>query len=265
MESSFTTQLWINLETEEDQSNFRPLTGCHTLDDLDQPINEMSDCEIGLSEQLAVPTRQAIYIKDNEEFVLIKPEMSPPTESNQLLISEVMWPGSFNGTVSWAYDEWLELYNPTTRTLDLSGVEIRNAGFSGASLYIPAGKYLPPLSYFIIGAREGDLTLLARDPDWVTNKLSLSNYFAGLSIFSSTGIKLDALPIGTWQAGINNLTDRQRSSAQRKSANSPGDDWLNWTDCAVESLLPNFAFNWKPESGEHNCGSPWEATIFSVE
>lgn len=193
------------------------------------------------------------------------PVMTLPTEPGQLLITEVMWPGSYKGTVSMTQDEWLEVFNASTQTLDLGGIEIKNAGISGASLFIPTDYHLPPLSYFMVGAREGDLTLLSKDPDWVTSQLSLSNSKSNLSLVSVTGIELDALPGGSWKAGINQLTDRKRSSAQRKSTILPGNDWSNWTDCLTEFLLPNPPLYWKPGGAGHTCGSPWQATIYSTQ
>lgn len=245
-----------------EDGTFIPLRGCHLATNLEEPRDPTSPCQTSTTEKLAVPTSHDVYYQHGQDFVYLAPSQVEPSEAGQLLITEVMWMGSYHGDISLAGDEWLEIFNTTETTLNLSGIEITQAGAAGHSLFFPDGAYLPPLSYALVGAEGGANTQLATDPDWIIPQMSLSNTYAGLTVLTSTGLRLDALPAGPWRAGLNNTTQRQRFSAQRKSYSAPGDAWDNWAHCSVE-LLPFFDLSgWKVSDVPHNCGTPWQDSLF---
>lgn len=246
-----------------DNGEHEILTNCHQASDLELERTSDQPCWTDPNHEVAVPYLDSLYIKTaTDEYELLLPEMRTPAKLGELIISEVMWMGSFEGIRSKADDEWLELFNNTLETLDLSQIEITMAGLGDGSLFLPDGLFLPPQSYLVIGANQGEETLLAKDPDIVMPSLSLSNSKAGLRLINTEDIVLDSLPTGAWLVGLNNTSSNQRYSAQRMNFSEPGDSWVNWGHCS-EGLLTVLNYHyWRESARHHNCGTPWEVSLF---
>ena len=248
--------------TLEENGDYVIQTGCHQAEDLNQPNNlDNQFCNLLTGQMYAIPHSKKLFVSRNSKYIALIPESKLPQPS-ELLITEVMWMGSYDQETSLARDEWIELFNNSEHTLDLEGVQLVNAGVAGQTIIIPADYLLPPFTFFIIGASSVENSQLARNPDWVNSQLSLSNSDSSLQLLSSASEVLDTLPGGKWQAGVNDTTQHLRLSAQRTFFEEPGSSWNSWTNCQPNTCLFLNLHNWKTQDPPHNFGTPWEASVF---
>lgn len=103
---------------------------------------------------------------------------SAQTAPPDIYISEINWAGS---AISNA-DEWIELYNGSSESVDLGAWVLTGAATSGNALAIADGFIAAPQSTVLIAnyGLGNEKTTLAIEPNLVTTALSLSN--SGLSI-----------------------------------------------------------------------------------
>ncbi|MFL5354509.1 lamin tail domain-containing protein [Archangium sp.] len=77
---------------------------------------------------------------------------TPPGIANHVVISEF---SGGNGTGTAATDEFIELYNPTDSPVDLNGWTVQYKSATGttysSSVTIPAGTFIQPKKYFLLG------------------------------------------------------------------------------------------------------------------
>lgn len=81
------------------------------------------------------------------------PTITPGDDANyqDILINEVMWMGSRKEYSNATYqDEFIELKNFTSNTIDLSGWAIEGAATSGKPILLPEGTYINPNSIFVL-------------------------------------------------------------------------------------------------------------------
>ena len=113
-----------------------------------------------------------------------------------VVISEVAWAGTASGFTS---DEWLELYNPTSMPINISGWTLRD---SDASLDILLNGTVPALSFFLL-ERTDDTTVADMPADQIyTGSLlnsgdTLTLRDAGNQIIDSANSNGGAWPAGT--------------------------------------------------------------------
>jgi hypothetical protein len=241
--------------------DWQPLQGCHDFADLSEPRLSNAPCITKPGVILAIPGINHLAVQRLGKYTSILPEARPP-KPGEVLITEVMWAGSYQGETSLASDEWVELYNTTEETIDLAGFNLIGAGLAGRTLTFPQQVYLPPRSYRVIGSKRGTQTQLAREPYFVFHYLSLSNTQAGIRLENTSGQLLDSLPSGVWKAGKNDLQAKQRFSAQRKQLDQPGDDWTNWTQCLAEICELSSSLQWKLQDPSRNFGTPWQSNVY---
>lgn len=116
------------------------------------------------------------------------------------LINEVAWMGTGASTS----DEWIELYNPGSISIDLEGWLLR-ADDSTPNIVFPAGKSIPPGGYFLL--ERTDETTVVNDNLAISNKLiftgELSNSFEVLRLYDASGRLIDTANAngGAWPAG----------------------------------------------------------------
>lgn len=142
----------------------------------------------------------------------------PITQAAQLrdvVISEVAWAGSGDS----ASDEWLELYNNTNSSINLTGWTIDDD--NGAQTYPLLGS-IAAHSYYLIESRE----IATSIPADLIKSTSLSNAGDSLVLKDATQNAIDTVNSisGSWFAGSNTT----HASMERIALTSDGDQANNW-------------------------------------
>ncbi len=124
-------------------------------------------------------------------------------ESGSVVINEVAWAGSSDNS----NDEWIELYNPTNQSVDLSGWYVED---DGSTKYQIASGSVSAHGYFLIEDNESAVSNVIAD---AVIGLSLANAGDSLILKDNLGNIIDTVNAGgaAWYAG--NATDK--SSMER--------------------------------------------------
>lgn len=111
--------------------------------------------------------------------------------SSPVVLSEAAWAGSTRTTA----DEWLELANRGSDSVDVSGWFILGAGTSGSAIELPAATIISPNDTLLIANYKlGDKnTTLTASPELVTTSLSLPNESLHLTLAMADGLVVDEL------------------------------------------------------------------------
>jgi len=121
----------------------------------------------------------------------------PQTQNgpNLVVFSEVYYDTVGTDTL----EEWIELYNNSPVTMDISGWKITDNNGTGATYTIPAGKTIAPNSYFTIAIDStGFYSLYGYDADVYGAIPALNNDGDALILKTGTGSVVDAV---AWEGG----------------------------------------------------------------
>ena len=112
-----------------------------------------------------------------------------------VFISEVAWAGS---SLS-ASDEWIELANPTSEAIDISGWQLTGAASSGMILTLPEGSIIAPQTTFLIANynTEHENASFTITPSYVTSSISLSNSALQITLTNTQGEIMDIVGDGS--------------------------------------------------------------------
>ncbi len=151
---------------------------------------------------------------------------SKPLTSGDIIINELMWMGSSASTA----DEWIELKNTTSHSLDLTGFVLSGVSSSGVDLVISSGV-IPAGGYFLIANNgkdhifSGGESVLDIDPDFISSSLSLSNSALQVILKDSFGNVIDIAGDGKVPlAGDNNF----KASMERNNWIEDGTKASSW-------------------------------------
>jgi hypothetical protein len=119
----------------------------------------------------------------------------PPSVPHQILINEVAWAG----TLASSTDEWIELHNPTTASVDLSNWLLSDGGDIG--IVLPMGFVIEPGGYRLL-ERTSEATVSDIPAD-VLYTGGLSNTGETLTLYDAVGVVVDTANAagGAWPAG----------------------------------------------------------------
>ncbi len=120
--------------------------------------------------------------------------------SASVIISEINWAGSSGSTA----DEWLELYNPTSGSVDLSGWILTGSATSGDALALEGGSVIEAGSVLLIANYDAshENTTLTIEPNLVTTALSLPNSGLDIMLAKADGTIVDSVAMtGSPDAG----------------------------------------------------------------
>ncbi len=99
-------------------------------------------------------------------------------------INELAWAGSSSHGSS---DEWIELYNPTSNEVDLSGWSLTklSSGSEKLMLTLPDATHIPAQGYFLISHFDKDLSDLDVSADLISSSLTLSNTTLQIKLYDA--------------------------------------------------------------------------------
>ncbi len=151
-------------------------------------------------------------------------EPSVLVASRPVVINEVAW----GGTVAHAEDEWIELYNRSSASIDLSGFTLYSK--TDNSPYINLSGTIPAYDYFLIEAKNpGETDELSQSPVKNIPADLWTDFGAGLSdrgedlILSYASTTIDELPLcNNWCGAIQRTTERY-------DPDLPGTSLSNWS------------------------------------
>lgn len=142
----------------------------------------------------------------------------------KVVISEVMWSGTDLSTA----DEWLELANTGTGSVDLRGWKITRlkSGSETTMLSIGSGT-IAGSGFFLVSNFARNQSRLDVDPDLVTTAVTLDNTQLLLRLYDQSGTLLDAVDdgIGAPFAGSNTTP---KASMERSVLEGSGQLLSNW-------------------------------------
>jgi len=131
-------------------------------------------------------------------ILIVKGITSFAASLGDVVINEVAWAGTSDDS----NDEWIELYNPTSQEVDLSGWFIED---DVTTKYTIASGKIAAHGYFLIEDKEDAVKNLTAN---AVIGLSLANAGDSLVLKDSAGVTIDSANIsgGAWYAG--NATDK---------------------------------------------------------
>ena len=157
-------------------------------------------------------------------------------QAGPVVISELMWPGSTASTA----DEWIELYNPSDATVDLTGwtLTYRRGDEDKVMIVLDAAEILPGQTFLIANyAAEHKNSLLAIEPQRVDSAVSLPNTKLLLHLYDGDpqagGQLIDVADDGR---GAPFAGDSGSKSAMVRIAfDQPGDQPESWATATEQS------------------------------
>jgi len=159
-----------------------------------------------------------------------------PLES--IFISEMNWAGSERSLA----DEWIELTNASDESADISGWSLEGAGASGATLTLPVGSSIAPLSTFLISnySDADEKSCLAAPASYVTTTISLSNSALGITLRSPDGSVRDIAgngrtPLAGSAGGSGGSLLQPFASMVRRADGVNGAAAESWTSSEIQS------------------------------
>ncbi len=193
-------------------------------------------------------------------------------ESPPVVINEVAWAG---GSLS-SLDEWIELYNPTADTRDLSNWQIT---INTLTVTLPAESYLSAGGFYLIAKYKDDhsdsVLNIAVDLDREGKQFSIPNGGFTITLTNAAGEVVDV----AWDGSVPTL-GAKGISIERKDPTLPGDQPANWQEASsainFDEGVPDFGTPKAPNSEapppppapQVNAISPTEAeseTLFELE
>jgi len=155
----------------------------------------------------------------NSPFAATATPVAPPTPAapQSILINEIAWAGTHAASA----DEWVELHNPGTADIELTGWRLTDGGDISVTLvgFLPAGSYL-------LLERSDDATVADIPADRIFSG-GLNNAGETLRLYDGTGALIDTANAdgGSWPAG----SASSRASMERRGGDDRPGNWGTFT------------------------------------
>ncbi|RLQ93132.1 competence protein ComEA [Falsibacillus albus] len=146
----------------------------------------------------------------------LTPGMAQKTSAatiHDVVINEVAW----MGTTTSYNDEWMELYNPTSSDIDLSGWTLKTPD---GSVSVNLTGTIKANGYFLL-ERTDDSTIPYTAADMIYSG-ALANSNESLELYDSSSNLIDS--VGSWYAGDNTT----KATMERVDATADGNSASNW-------------------------------------
>jgi hypothetical protein len=148
-----------------------------------------------------------------------------PDLSKSIVINELMWMGSV-GNVQ---DEWIELRNTSSSTINISNWQITglsNSGVEESLINIPSGKTITPNGFFLISRKTKAVSAINVDPDLVSNDALLSNTKLMIRLYSGDWTKSSNLVDTAGNGGVPTVGSNGTNKESMSRNSTPGDGSL---------------------------------------
>lgn len=182
------------------------------------------------------------------------PTTIPTPGPGDVVINELMWMGSSLSSA----DEWIELRNIKSFSIDLTGWTLEQAGQAPNETIILTGT-IPANGYYLITNYATNHVNAAINNSMSSNlviNLALDTDGEQLVLKDQNGVTIDSTPSGNWPAGINTSL---RQSMERKNPPENGTNTANWTTCINTSC--NDGTYWDTHDG-NDYGTPKADNIY---
>ncbi len=174
---------------------------------------------------------------------------TPTVGFGSVVINEINWAGN-NTTIA---DEWIELRNMTSHSIDISGWAIVNLGTSALpSFTIGSGKTIPASGFFLISNNNKTTSKINVDPDIESTAVDLDNDGELLTLKNNFGSTIDvANQVGSWFKGSNSSP---KKSMERKDPPGDGTSGGKWNDSTGHNNMDGTTSN--DEFGSPKAANP---------
>ncbi|NOY57950.1 MAG: hypothetical protein GXO75_03320, partial [Calditrichaeota bacterium] len=150
-------------------------------------------------------------------FIVLTFLQSIAANPGDVVINEIAW----GGTAASSYDEWIELYNPTSSSIDITNWQISAAD---GTPVIPLSGVIPAKGFFLL-ERSDDNTVSDIAADQIFTG-ALSNSGENLQLLDNGSNVIDQVDFsGGWPAGT---TAPNFYSMERIDPSANGSDAGNW-------------------------------------
>ncbi len=168
------------------------------------------------------------------------------TGSREVVISEILWSGGYNLDQTSRDSEYFELYNTTNRTLNISGWKFQcktTGAFTSTDYTIPDRTFIAPGEFLLFS----DTSSIVIDA-FTTSSMSIASTVTqcrlidgATTVVDLAGDGLNAFDDNDTVTGRSDAVNFIRSSMERITLTSAGDDLLNW-HTAIRGFETNYNF-----------------------
>lgn len=153
-----------------------------------------------------------------------------PSPIGKVVINEIAWMGT-GSTGGLANDEWLELYNPSSMSVNISGWRLRSLTDDSPNITIAATKSIEPFGFFLLErTNDAPISDISADQIYTGNLKDREDNGKGgetLELRDNNDNLVDLVPAsGSWFAGLKN----SRFTMERIDPLKPGADASNWAN-----------------------------------
>ncbi|MBL8022325.1 MAG: lamin tail domain-containing protein [Leptospirales bacterium] len=185
----------------------------------------------------------------------------------EVVISELNWMGSYNTSSSASTSEYVELYNNTNATINISGwlVQCGTGGTFGTTVAtLPQKSLIGPGQFFVLAQSGSSIVAQSHSAalsgsglinDTTTEQCRLTDGAAnGNTVLDVIGVNGTAFSSNSTAFGLNNTTSFIRRSMERITLNASGSNTTNWHTNSNSSILLNL--NFVADKIERTYGTP---------
>ncbi|HNL11021.1 MAG TPA: lamin tail domain-containing protein, partial [Turneriella sp.] len=184
--------------------------------------------------------------------------------AGNVVINEILWMGSYdNGGTGQTDDEFIELYNNTASSIDISNWTISGTGIS--TITIPTGQTIAANGYYVI-ARNTSLAVSSANYS-TTTAMSITNGGFQLELRTSLNTLIDtANNGGAPLAGVNDATNLYRRSMERTTTGTDGTLAASWQSAftAGSGIAAGYSSRTLATPGQLNSTIPADPAVGDV-